>query len=144
MLFSYIQASAKNFFDNIIEDEIEDFDGDCAKSKYYISSIDFMVDDISETYDLYFQKETLENVAHVLLGDKHQSTKSIIDLSNEVANLLIGSAKVLIEESNVNIDYKISTPSFIGEDMEFDESKYEEKYIFGLSQRCAIIAKKRM
>lgn len=61
----------------------------------------------------YSNLEFLHFLSNAILFESNPSKEELYDICNEVANLVIGKAKVLY--SNQNIQTTLSTPSFLGE-----------------------------
>ena len=61
----------------------------------------------------------LSHIAELWFGDKDDYDKQ--DLTNEIANLIVGNAKIIATSKGVNFD--ISTPEFLGEksDIAYDD-----------------------
>ena len=54
-------------------------------------------------------KETLDTVSMLLFGE---ADYNLADLTNEIANLIVGNSKVVAEGENIH--FNISTPQFLG------------------------------
>ncbi len=72
----------------------------------YVSEIDIRGDENLDIF-LVLPKDVLDNVSELLFGDMDYDVE---DLSKEIANLIVGNAKVLASEENIHFD--ISTPKF--------------------------------
>ncbi len=60
-----------------------------------------------------FDHAFLLSISSAMLFDDNPTKDDLYDLSKEIANLVIGHAKVLLAEQGVHI--QINTPSFLGE-----------------------------
>ena len=72
----------------------------------YIGEVDIRGDENLDIYIL-LPKDVLDVVSELLFGD---TDYDIEDLSKEIANLIVGNAKVLASEENIN--FNITTPKF--------------------------------
>ena len=72
----------------------------------FVSQIDISGDENLEIY-LILPKDVLDTVSELLFGDKDYD---IEDLTKEIANLIVGNAKVLASEENIH--FNITTPKF--------------------------------
>lgn len=61
----------------------------------------------------YTDLEFLHFLAHTILFESDPQKEDLYDLCNELANLVIGKAKVLYSQQNIQTT--LSTPSFLGE-----------------------------
>lgn len=57
----------------------------------------------------------IQHIAEIFLGEESSDKETLTDMLLETTNMIIGSAKVLAEESDVN-PFTISTPHFLKED----------------------------
>ncbi len=78
-------------------------------------------------YRVYIASELnfMQRVSKLFLEEDESDEETLIDMTLETANLIIGSAKVIAEELNEN-PYTISTPHFVKIDtfdLEYDEIK---------------------
>lgn len=106
-----IQAT-ENFFSTILC-EIPQIVEDLGK-EFYGSAISLIENEIEHTWYLFFEKETLNEIAKNLLFEDNLCEDDLDDLLKEIANQIIGSAKVILEAQNPHIDYHLNVPEFIG------------------------------
>ena len=114
-MFDTFKMAVNNF--------IESIDGkvdECNKNpeKGFVSKIEIQGD---ENYDviLVVPKEKLDYVSMFLFGDDDYD---IQDLTNEIANMIVGNAKMVADGKGIKFD--ISIPSFMGEfqdNIEYDD-----------------------
>ncbi|MDO5046209.1 MAG: chemotaxis protein CheX [Campylobacter sp.] len=90
---------------------------------------------------LYFKKDTLNRFAKVLLGSDELNEDDLSDLCKEVANLIVGYSKNLLNERE-NGAYKLGTPEYLGRIENF-KVKLEEKRIYKIKNRTFQIGYKR-
>ncbi len=113
MVFKFLKNATDNFFCNILELEMSE-----CKTKnfqnFYCSKISIYQNDIEYDAIFLFKKDTLNLIAKNLLFEENLDEKAFVDLIKEVANLIGGSAKALIEEFDSDSLYKLSTPEYLG------------------------------
>jgi len=64
--------------------------------------------DVSKSIYILVPKSTLDTISMLLFGDSEYDLR---DLVNEIANLIVGNAKVIASEDNLH--FNISTPEFL-------------------------------
>lgn len=67
----------------------------------------------SEHFYFCFDSSFLTAISTYMLFDENPSEGDMQDLSKEIANLVIGHAKVLLQKQDIHI--QITTPEFLGE-----------------------------
>jgi len=92
----------------------------------FISQIEIRGDENLDIF-LILPKNVLDSVSELLFGD---TDYDIEDLSKEIANLIVGNAKVLASEENIHFD--ISTPKFF-KDLDLD---YAKRIDLSLKGKC--------
>ncbi|NPA55283.1 MAG: hypothetical protein GXO40_02870 [Epsilonproteobacteria bacterium] len=87
-----------------------------------------------KNYDIYvvIPQIKLEYIAEFWFGDKNDYETE--DLVKEIANLIVGNAKVMAKKENVN--FNISTPEFLGE---YEKIDYDDILKFKFKHRCFYI-----
>ena len=123
----------KNIFKEAVKNYIESIEGNLSDCKVdphkgFVSKITIKGD---ENYDIFIvvPKEKLDYIAELWFGDKNDY--DIEDLTKEIANLIVGNAKVIAENKGVNFD--ISTPEFIGE---YENIDYDDILKFKFKNKC--------
>ncbi len=91
-----------------------------------IAYIDIQTKD-SSIYRVYIASDFgfMQRVAKLFLEEDESDEETLRDMTLETANLIIGSAKVIAEELNIN-PYTIGTPNYVKTDnfnLDFDEIK---------------------
>jgi len=126
----------KSIFKEAVKNYIESIEGnvsDCKVNphKGFVSKIDINGD---ENYEIFIvvPKAKLDYIAELWFGDS--SEYDIDDLTKEIANLIVGNAKIIAQEKGVNFD--ISTPEFIGE---YEKIEYDDILKFKFENRCFYI-----
>ncbi|HIQ50378.1 MAG TPA: hypothetical protein EYH54_00230 [Nautiliaceae bacterium] len=124
-------------------DSIEAYIDDCKEEKIegFVSKISIRGD---ENYDVYvvIPYEKLIYMSRYYFGEDECDSK---DLTNEIANLIIGNAKIIAAEKR-NINFNISTPQFLGEFKDIKKAiKYDEKLSFRFNgDKCFFILFKKV
>jgi len=124
-MLSTIEEASKNFCIHQIRAPHSIKDGLCNK-RTLIAYIDIDAEDGSK-HRVYIASDEkfMQKVSFLFLEEEKSDEETLIDMTLETANLIIGSAKVLAEEAQKN-PYTIQTPHFekIGEfDFEYDKAK---------------------
>ncbi len=119
------------FFDKAVENFVISIGGSFGKCKNlhkdgFISKIEIK-GDINKSVHLFIPKETLDTVSMLLFGEKDYN---LPDLTNEIANLIVGNAKVIA--SNENVNFNISTPKFL----DIKDIKYENRKDYSIDGEC--------
>jgi len=114
-MFNIIKQAVNNFMESIEAkaEEVKDI-----PKEGYVAKISIHGD---ENYDIYLvvPDEKLSYLANYYFGDDEYDAK---DLTNEIANQIIGNAKIIAARKNVNFD--ISVPEFLGKfdkNIEYDD-----------------------
>lgn len=134
-----IEQATNNFFNEIIGIEINP-----SKSigKNLYGAAMSMYENGEETlWYLLFQKHTLNEFSKALLFEDSLNEDELDDLVKEVANMIIGSAKVILETANIQNSYNISTPDFLGHIPNYKLLKLEEFLLYKVKNRSFIIGK---
>jgi len=110
-MLSTIQKAAENFCIHQIRVEHKINDG-ASKKRTLIAYIDIDTQD-NKKFRVYIASDEafMQRVAFLFLEEEKSDEETLIDMTLETANLIIGSAKVLAEEENTN-PYTIATPYF--------------------------------
>jgi len=114
-MYNIIKKAVVNFIDSV-EAQIKDCNEPLKTG--YVSKISIEGD---ENYDIYIiiPHEKLSYIANYYFGDEEYDAE---DLTKEIANQIIGNAKIIAAEKDINFD--ISVPEFLGEfdgNIEFDD-----------------------
>jgi hypothetical protein len=124
-MLSTIQKAAENFCIHQIRVGHK-VHGDISKKRTFIAYIDITTQD-DKKFRVYIASDEafMQRVSYLFLEEDESDEETLIDMTLETANLIIGSAKVLSEVDHQN-SYTIATPHFvkIGEfDFEVDDIK---------------------
>jgi len=120
-----IQIASENFCIHQIRIEHQINDS-ISKKRTLIAYIDIDTQN-AKKYRVYIasDKSFMQRVSYLFLEEEESDEETLVDMTLETANLIIGSAKVIAEEENEN-PYTIGTPHFekFGEfDFEVDQAK---------------------
>ena len=124
-MLTTIQRASENFCIHQIREDHIVSDG-VTKKRTLIAYIDIDAQD-STKYRVYIASDEgfMQRVSKLFLEEDASDEETLIDMTLEMANLIIGSAKVIAEEEKTN-PYTINTPHFekIGEfDFEIDDAR---------------------
>ena len=124
-MLTTIQQASQNFCTHQIRKECTLKDG-VTQKRTLIAFIDITTID-SVKYRVYLASDEafMQRVSFLFLEEEKSDEETLIDMTLETANLIIGSAKVIAEESN-DTPYTIGTPHFekIGTfDFDVDDAK---------------------
>jgi len=122
------------FFDKAVENFVKSIGGEFGKCENlhndgFVSKIDIK-GDINKGIYIFAPKKTLDKISMLLFGDTDYDLK---DLTNEIANLIVGNAKVIASDENVN--FNISTPEFV----DIKDIKYENRKDYSIDGECLSI-----
>lgn len=81
---------------------------------FYGSAISILENGVENTWYLFFEKNVLNDIASNLLFEDNLNEEDLDDLLKEIANQIIGSAKVLLEEKYPGNTYHLNVPEFMG------------------------------
>ena len=116
-------------------------EGKSLKGEFYGSSLPIYKGKEEFHFYLYFKKDTLNQFAKILLGVDSLAEDELSDICKESANLIIGYAKNLLNETENNA-YKLGTPEYLGR-MEGFPVKLEDKRIYKIKNRTFQIGYKK-
>ena len=112
------------------------------KTRTLIAYIDITTHD-GKIYRVYIASSPkfMQRVSKLFLEEDESDEETLIDMTLETANLIIGSAKVIAEESNDN-PYTIATPHF--EKYDVFDFKYDEAKVVTVCDDALLIAIKEL
>jgi len=139
MLSTIIEAS-QNFCTHQVREECTIKNG-ILQMRTLIAYIDINTQDTKE-YRVYIasDKGFMQKVSHIFLEEDESDEETLIDMTLETANLIIGSAKVIAESSNN--PYLIKTPHF--EKFDSFDFDYDQAKIVQLKDSAIMIAIKEL
>lgn len=86
----------------------------------YVSQIPITHQQQTSYVHFIFKKELLVDVSSILLMDDHPDEDTLQDLTKELANLVVGCAKVMVSDKKESVD--MGTPTFIS------HTKFDGRY----------------
>jgi len=108
--------------------------------KTFIAHIDINTVD-SKTYRIYIagEKSFIQKVSEIFLEEEESDEETLIDMTLEITNLIVGSAKVIAKNEK---EFNIGTPNF----MEISNFNYEydDIRIINIEEYNLIIAIKEL
>ena len=98
----------------------------------------------SNKYRVYFASEPdlMQKVATIFLDEKNSNEESLINMTLETINLIVGSAKVIAQEDEVENSYNINTP-FFEKNGQFDFD-FDDSIVFKIQNKEMLIAIKEL
>ena len=122
------------FLDKAVENFITSIGGklgSCENSHNdgFVSKIE-VKGDINKSIYIFIPKETLDKISMLLFGEVDYDLK---DLTNEIANLIVGNAKVVAADENIH--FNISTPEFV----DIKDIKYDTRKDYSIDGECLSI-----
>jgi len=140
MLKTIIQAS-ENFCIHQIREPHEINDGKIEK-RTLIAYIDIDAKDgLKHRVYVASDKNFMQRVSKLFLEEDESDEETLIDMTLETANLIIGSAKVIAEEVGVN-PYTINTPHF--EKLDIFDFDYDQAKVIKVANDEFMIAIKEL
>ena len=108
-----------------------------------IAYIDIQMMNEEKSHRVYISptKGFAQRISTLLLEEDESDEETLIDMTLETANLIVGSAKVIAEEANTN-PYNISTPHF--EKMDSFDFEYDQIKVLKVEEDEMIIAIKEL
>ena len=137
-MFKFLKNATDNFFCNILGLETNK----CKTKNFnnlYCSKISIYQNDIEYDIVFLFKKDTITLMAKNLLFEENLNEEATVDLLKEVANLIGGTAKTMIEEFDSDSTYKLSTPEYIGFVKDFKELTLTHYSASKINNRCFIV-----
>jgi chemotaxis protein CheY-P-specific phosphatase CheC len=135
-----IDSAVRNFCTNIINLHVEPAKhlGD----NLYGAAIAIFENNQETQWYLLFKKDTLNEFAKVLLCEDSLAEDELNDLVKEVANLIIGSAKVMLEHKDDLQHYKIGVPDYLGHVDNAKLLELEEILLYKVKNRTFAVGKR--
>jgi hypothetical protein len=125
-MLTTIEKAAENFCIHQIRESYTIKDGTTQKEKLFIAYIDINTQD-DKNYRVYIAADRafMQKVSKLFLEEDESDEETLQDMTLETANLIIGNAKVIAQETDEN-NYTIGTPQLEVSDtfnFEIDDSK---------------------
>ena len=109
---------------------------------FYGASIPLTCNNQELHFYLFFKANTLNQFGKVLLFEDHLNEDDLDDLCKEVANQIIGHAKMTLETDDPKNIYKLGTPEFLGHLCAPFPFELEEFLLYKLKNRTFVIGKR--
>ncbi len=138
MIFKFTKDASDNFFNNILGLETKN----CKTKKFvdfYCAKISIYKNDIKYDILIFLKKCTINLISNILLFEKNPNEQEMIDLLKEIANLIAGTAKTLIEEFDNKSIYELSTPEYLGKTKDIKNLNLLSYSAKKVNNRCFII-----
>ena len=121
----------EKFLDKAVENFVKSIGGELGECKSshedgFVSKIEIK-GDLDQGVYIFVPKETLDKISMLLFGDTDYDLK---DLTNEIANLIVGNAKVIAADNNVH--FNISTPEFV----DIKDIQYKNRKDYSIDGEC--------
>jgi CheY-specific phosphatase CheX len=110
MYEKYIRKAVKAVFSDAFTSDIQECKTDNREYDYF-SSIDFINDDDIKKVYFGFKKQTLVEMINAYMFEEDPEDEIIEDFSGEMANLIVGKAKVFAQQDSKIVD--IATPDIL-------------------------------
>ncbi len=115
-MINSLKKGVKNFISSI-NANIDECNNDNIEG--YVSKIELKENDKITTIYVVIPNEKLKYISNFYFAEDEYDAK---DLTNEIANQIVGNSKMILNENNKN--YTLSTPQFLGKfnnNIEYDK-----------------------
>lgn len=110
-MLATIEEALKNFCTHQIREEFE-ISNDICKKRTFIAYIDIVTtDDLKYRVYIASDQNFIQRISTILLEEDESDEETLMDMTLETANMIVGSAKVIAEDEAKN-PYTIGTPNF--------------------------------
>lgn len=122
-----IILATEYFVHNVLMSDLNVYEGK-VEEEAYASSIKINGD---ENYDIqvYIGEKSLKKMSSLFLYNDEPDEEILIDLVNEIANVIVGRAKVEASEK-LDLKFDISTPQYLGDKEEIPNNDFEINFSF--------------
>ena len=135
---TFITESVKQFFHETLSIRCEKYEKFPAIN-IYTALITLSDSEKKYTFSLCMKEETLNLISSILLYEDVPDEETKVDLVCECANLIVGAAKVAIEESRDNQLLQLSPPEYQGYFEEGFSKDFEDKLYFKVKDELIMI-----
>jgi CheY-specific phosphatase CheX len=111
-MLSIITKAATNFCEHQIRTPYT-FKTTIPKMRIVLASIEIVENDKVHTVYLGISKELLQNICEIFLFEDESDDETLEDMLLETTNMIVGSAKVLAQETSNAKVFNIKTPVFL-------------------------------
>ena len=109
---------------------------------FYGASIPLTQNSKEEHFYLFFKADTLNEFGKILLFEDNLNEDDLDDLCKEVANQIIGHAKMTLETHHPDASFTLGTPEFLGHLSAPFPFKLEEFLLYKLKNRTFVIGRR--
>ena len=127
MLKEVLIESTEYFTKNVLDKTVTLYES-CSLEPAYASSIDIHGDE-NYTITVFVREKSLKAMAFLFLFDDAPTDEVLQDLINEIANIVVGRAKVTASEKH-QVKFDITTPTYQGADQRPGENDFEITFLF--------------
>ena len=123
-----LDLSIKHFFEDILKQNLhaaQDISGELYGSSIILSS----KSEGDYAFYLFFPKEILDKFREIFLKNLVLKEDDLCDVSKEMANEIVGYAKVKLNESKD--EFKLGVPEYLGK-VDFANFKLEKEFTYGI------------
>lgn len=107
-----VVEATQSFFEMVLGTDV--LRGKTKGKNFYGASISLYENSHEHMWYLFFKKDTLNFIAKNLLCEDNLCEDDLDDLLKEIANQLIGPAKVILEGQYPNTNFTLGVPEFMG------------------------------
>jgi CheY-specific phosphatase CheX len=134
----YTDRAVENFFENTLEISCRVEEKE-RLSDIYTTQIGISHNDEAYYFFIGMGENMLKILSSKLLFEEEPDQETMIDLLNESANLIIGNAKVLWEESEEGVVLQLTTPEYQGYFEENLSKEFEKRRFFNADSESIMI-----
>lgn len=131
-MFDRILEASNNYFKQFYPEfpsSVEDF----KSQDFFVSKIEAINDEFKKEIYFFLDMSLIKEVYFFMVGDFEVSQEELKDFSCEIANLIVGSAKVLAQD-DVDV-FKISTPIFVSHATDIVSNDYDKSASFSINEK---------
>ncbi|TQR33118.1 hypothetical protein DMB92_03945 [Campylobacter sp. MIT 99-7217] len=123
-----LEDSIRHFFEDILKGKLKE--SDQISGELYGASISLSSSQEGEfDFYLFFPKQVFEKFRKIFLKNITFDESDWCDLAKEMANEIIGHAKLTLKESNSNVEYKLGIPEYLGR-VDFSNFKLDKAFTY--------------
>ena len=137
-LETYTDKAVENFFQNTLELPCQNEQRE-QLSEIYTTQITINHEGKEYQFFICMGEKMLKTLSQHLLFEDNPDQETLIDLLNESANLIIGNAKVLWEESDAGVNLKLTTPEYQGYFEQNLSKEFDKKLFFNADSESIMI-----
>ncbi|RUM67039.1 MAG: hypothetical protein DSZ06_02190 [Sulfurospirillum sp.] len=134
-----ILDAVENFFTDTLSFESKVSD-ELNTGGIHVAKISLQLDEEKENFYLEVSDALVIEVAKVLLfeDDPQDDTKG--DLVNELANLIVGNYKTMIDQSGKYQSSQLGTPEYLGYFRHLFDEKFDDRYCFEVQKEPFVLS----